>query len=81
MEHLFVICLKFHFLRLFRQCYGLSPYQYLQEQRLSKAKYLLKSSALAIGEIADELGFENPNSFSRLFKLRTGYYPSEYRVA
>jgi len=72
---------KFHFLRLFRQAYGQSPYQYIQGLRMDKAKNLLKDPSLQVQDIALSLGFENSNSFSRLFRQRTGIYPSEYRLA
>ncbi|HEX5170606.1 MAG TPA: AraC family transcriptional regulator [Cyclobacteriaceae bacterium] len=70
---------KYHFLRLFKLAYGLSPYQYVQKLRLEKAARLLKSRALSVKEVASLLGFENSNSFSRLFHQRTGYYPQFYQ--
>ncbi|HYE55727.1 MAG TPA: helix-turn-helix transcriptional regulator [Chitinophagaceae bacterium] len=72
---------KFHFLRLFRQAYGRSPYQYMQELRLEKARKLLQNPSVPVHEIALVLGFDNSNSFSRLFRQRTGLYPSQYRLA
>lgn len=72
---------KYHFLRLFRQAYGRSPYQYIQSLRVEKATQLLKASALTVEDIADTLGFENSNSFSRLFYQRMGMYPTQYRAA
>jgi len=71
---------KFHFLRLFKQAFGLSPYQYMQQLRLGKALHLLKHTSLTINEIATTLGFENSNSFSRLFYQRHLVYPSQYRA-
>ncbi len=72
---------KYHFLRLFKQTYGLSPYQYLQNLRLQKAKDLLCHTSSPVHEIAYLLGFENAASFSRLFFQRTKTYPSVYRAA
>ncbi|HEX2533319.1 MAG TPA: AraC family transcriptional regulator, partial [Chitinophagaceae bacterium] len=72
---------KFHFLRLFRQTFGLSPYQYLQQLRLEEAKTLLRQSGIPVHQIADRLGFENANSFSRLFYRRERIYPTDYRAA
>lgn len=75
-----IACLsKYHFLRLFRQAFGSSPGQYIQQVRIEKAKHLLKQSSMAVQDIADELGFENSQSFSRLFHQRTGMYPLAYR--
>ncbi len=72
---------KFHFLRLFKQAYGISPYQYIQDLRLTKARQLLSGTTLAVAEIATFLGFDNPQSFSRLFFQRMGMYPAPFRAA
>lgn len=70
---------KYHFMRLFRQAYGVSPYQYVQKLRLDKAEKWLRTRSYSIKEIAFQLGFENSNSFSRLFYQRTGTYPQAYQ--
>jgi AraC family transcriptional regulator len=72
---------KFHFLRLFKQAYGVSPYQYIQDLRLTKARSLLSGTTMAVAEIAAFLGFDNPQSFSRLFFQRMSLYPAQYRLA
>lgn len=71
---------KYHFLRLFRQAYGLSPHQYLQQLRLEKARFILSTSDMPVSALSDLLGFANSQSFSRLFFQRTGHYPSQYRT-
>jgi len=71
---------KYHFLRLFRMAYGLSPYQYIQYLRLEKARVLLADSVVPIMDIAGLLGFDNSQSFSRLFYQRMGLYPTQYRL-
>lgn len=70
---------KFHFLRLFKQAYGVSPYQYIQELRLTKARQLLSGTSMGVAEIAAFLGFDNPQSFSRLFFQRMGVSPAPFR--
>jgi AraC family transcriptional regulator len=70
---------KYHFLRLFKLAFGQSPYQYIQKLKLDKAEQLLKDRTHSIKEIASLLGFENSNSFSRLFYQRTGHYPQVYQ--
>lgn len=71
---------KYHFLRLFRSAFGLSPYQYAQELRIEKARALLASTASPVTDIAAALGFDNSQSFSRLFHQRIGLYPTQYRL-
>jgi AraC family transcriptional regulator len=72
---------KYHFLRLFKQAYGLSPYQYWQNLRLEKGEHLLRHTQLPVNQIALDLGFENAASFSRLFRQRKKLYPSQFRTA
>ena len=77
-----VACLsKFHFLRLFKLAFKLSPYQYQQKIRLDKAMSLLRNTRIPVQEVAHMLGFENANSFSRLFYQRLKVYPSQFREA
>lgn len=71
---------KYHFLRLFRTVYGLSPYQYIQHLRIEKARVLLAGSRIPITDLAGILGFDNSQSFSRLFFQRMGIYPTQYRL-
>ena len=71
---------KYHFLRLFRSVYGLSPYQYIQHLRLEKARVLLANSIISVTDLAGLLGFDNSQSFSRLFYQRVGLYPTQYRL-
>ncbi|MGB0868207.1 MAG: helix-turn-helix domain-containing protein [Flavobacteriales bacterium] len=47
---------------------------------IKKAKHLLLKRELSVSEIAYELGFEHPKSFSKLFKKRTGFSPSEFKM-
>ena len=46
---------------------------------LEKAKNMLLNPSLSVNEIADELGFEYPQYFSKLFKNKVGMAPGEYR--
>ncbi|WP_366790520.1 helix-turn-helix domain-containing protein [uncultured Chryseobacterium sp.] len=46
---------------------------------MEKDKEKLIGTDLAVAEIAYELGFEHPQSFSRMFRLRTGLSPLEFR--
>ena len=68
-----------HFLRMFKQVYGVTPHQFLIDLKLRKAKELLESSGLTINEICQAIGFESVFSFSVLFKRRFGVAPSVFR--
>ncbi len=61
-----------HFIRAFRAAYEETPHAYLVDQRLLRARRLLRTSPLAISEIALASGFENRCAFSRLFRQRFG---------
>jgi len=65
--------------RRFKQATGLSPLQYLQEIRLEKAKELLKTTNLAIAEVAYNAGYPDSAYFSALFKRVVSRSPGEYR--
>lgn len=71
---------QFHFGRLFKQSLGLSPYQYLLQQRVERAKALLKQSDRSIVEIALECGFNSHSHLGRKFRQLTGITPKAYRL-
>ena len=58
---------------------GLNTQQHIHESLIKKAKEKLSISAMSISEIAYELGFEHSQSFSKLFKSKTGFTPSSFR--
>jgi AraC family transcriptional regulator len=68
-----------HFLRSFRAACGLTPYQYVLEQRLRKASTMLKTGNTPIAAIAVQCGFGNPSHFSVKFHAHFGVSPSRYR--
>ncbi|TDW95829.1 AraC family transcriptional regulator [Dinghuibacter silviterrae] len=72
---------KYHFLRLFRQAYGVSPHQYMQQLRMEKAKVLLSRTQIPVADLAGLLGYKDGPSFSRLFFQRMGIYPTQYRAS
>ncbi|HEY2394526.1 MAG TPA: helix-turn-helix transcriptional regulator [Rudaea sp.] len=61
-----------HFIRAFRAAYQQTPHAFLVDQRLQRARRLLRTSPLAVAEIALASGFENRCAFSRLFRQRFG---------
>jgi AraC family transcriptional regulator of arabinose operon len=68
-----------HLRHLFRAQTGDSPRNFLEKQRLVRARELLAMSRLSVGEIAHELGFENPFYFTLRFKKSMGENPTAYR--
>lgn len=58
---------------------GKTTQEHLHWQVVDKAKSLLWSTNQSVSEIAYALGFTYPSQFSRLFKNKTGYAPSDYR--
>lgn len=58
---------------------GQSTQQHIHNKLIEKAKEKLSTSDLSISEIAYELGFEHPQSFSKLFKTKTNLSPLDFR--
>lgn len=58
---------------------GQSTQQHIHEKLIDKAKEKLSATDLSVSEIAYELGFEHSQSFSKLFKNKTGLSPLEFR--
>lgn len=65
---------------LFRQQAGTTPQQFLEQQRLGRARQLLELTPMSIKEVAFEVGFENPFYFTLRFKRQTGVSPRAYRA-
>lgn len=55
--------------------------QHIQNKLIELAKERLSSSHSSVSEIAYELGFEHPQSFSKLFKQKTSQTPLEFRAS
>jgi len=58
---------------------GLNTQQHIHQKLIDKAKEKLSTTNLSVSEIAYELGFEHPQSFSKLFKTKTKFSPLEFR--
>jgi AraC-like DNA-binding protein len=59
---------------------GQSTQQHIHDKLIEKAKEKLSTTGLSVSEIAYELGFEHPQSFSKLFKSKTNVSPLEFRA-
>lgn len=74
-------CLSpFHFLRLFREATGLSPYRYLTSRRIKAAQAMLACRQASLVQTALDCGFSSQGSFTRVFRKWTGLTPGQYRA-
>ncbi len=71
---------QFHFSHLFQQSLGISPYQYVIQQRIERAKQLLKNTDQSIIDIALTCGFSSHSHLSKKFRQVTGMTPKNYRA-
>lgn len=68
------------FKRRFAKTTGYAPLDYVQSLRIEEAKHMLETTDDAIDDIGFGVGYEDPNSFRRLFKRMTSITPNQYRV-
>ncbi len=66
---------------MLRNITGQNTQQHIHEKLIEKAKEILTTTNLTVSEIAYQLGFEYPQSFSKLFKSKTNLTPSAYRLS
>jgi AraC family transcriptional regulator len=70
---------QFHFARAFRRSTGLTPQQFLMQQRIERAKELLAKNDLPIVEVSLRTGFKNQSHFTSLFRKFTRLTPKVWR--
>ena len=70
---------RYYFATQFKQAMGISPYQYVIEQRVAKAKQLLRQQERSLLEIASDCGFSSQSHFNKVFRQYTGTTPKAYR--
>ncbi|MFC5284522.1 helix-turn-helix domain-containing protein [Pedobacter alpinus] len=66
---------------MLRTLTGQSTQQHIHNKLIEKAKETLTTTNLSVSEIAYQLGFEHPQSFSKLFKSKTNLTPIEFRAS
>ncbi|KQS92617.1 response regulator transcription factor [Chryseobacterium sp. Leaf394] len=66
---------------LLKSLTGQSTQQHIHQKLIDKAKERLSTTQLSVSEIAFEMGFEHPQSFSKLFKSKTSQTPLEFRTS
>ena len=58
---------------------GMTAQEYIQNKITDLAKEMLLGTEKTVSEISDELGFQYPQHFNRIFKKNTGHTPKDYR--
>lgn len=69
----------FHFARRFKLTTGRSPYQYVLDWKIKRARHLLRTGDLPVAAISDALGFASPAHFSAAFKRAVGQSPRAFQ--
>jgi AraC family transcriptional regulator len=72
---------RMHFASQFRVATGLRPHEFLLRRRIRRSEELLRSSSMAIVEIALSVGFQTQAHFSTVFKRFVGFTPRQWRTA
>ncbi|WP_454793309.1 helix-turn-helix transcriptional regulator [Mycolicibacterium lutetiense] len=67
------------FIKAFRAAFHTTPYQFLLDRRIERAKSLLRNTPRTVTEISAMVGFSTPNHFATAFRRRVGVSPSTYR--
>jgi AraC family transcriptional regulator len=70
-----------NFFRKFKEAYGISPGDYIVQERLKHAKELLKNPFVSVTDVCYRSGFQNINHFIRTFRKETGLTPKMYQLA
>jgi AraC family transcriptional regulator len=72
---------RMHFASQFRVATGLRPHEFLLRRRIRRSEELLRTSSMAIVEIALSVGFQTQAHFSTVFKRFVGFTPRQWRTA
>lgn len=67
-----------NFRRMFTKLFAMPPIEYRMNKRILRAKDLLLSGQYSVSDAAREVGFSDPNYFTRVFRAREGVSPSEF---
>jgi len=71
---------EFYFARSFKAATGESPYRYLIQRRIERAKVFLSVTQLSVAEISDRVGFSSQSQFTTQFRKLMGTTPRSYRA-
>ena len=70
---------QYYFCRLFHNSMEISPYKYVIQQRIAKAKHLIKNNKLPLADIAYKCGFSSQSQMTQHFRKHVGVTPKVYR--
>ncbi|SCX31676.1 L-rhamnose operon transcriptional activator RhaR [Agrobacterium sp. DSM 25558] len=68
-----------YFIRAFREATGLTPYQWLLNQRIDRARHMISATSISLAEIAVACGFADQSHFTRVFSAFMGTTPGTWR--
>lgn len=69
-----------HFFRTFKQTLGLTPSEFINNERVAWAQSLIKTTSKPLSEISEIVGYNSVSYFNRIFKRITGYTPSQFKA-
>jgi AraC family transcriptional regulator len=69
----------YHFIRAFKDTVGLTPYQYVLSERIRRARELLSSLDLSLGDVALAVGFSDASHLNRVFRKVAGVTATAFR--
>jgi AraC family transcriptional regulator len=72
---------RFHFSRQFKLAFGLTPMQFLENERICRAKVMIREGKQRFSDIAMVLGYSEHSHFTRRFKANTGMTPTKFARA
>ncbi len=67
------------FYRIFKQTFGITPVDYINQQRITLASKLLRTTSICLSDVSIQCGFNNMTYFMKLFRRETGLSPTQYR--
>ncbi|MEO0457856.1 MAG: AraC family transcriptional regulator [Cyanobacteria bacterium P01_A01_bin.114] len=71
---------RYYFASLFKQSMQITPHQYVNQQRVEKAKQLLRAKQLSLAEIALDCGFSSQSHLTKVFRQYTATTPKAYQT-
>lgn len=69
---------RVHLFRKLKALTGLTPSEFIKDFRMKHARQMLETGKFRVADVASQVGFQDPQYFSKVFKKETGKSPSEY---